>query len=84
VAVAAGGGRLARPAAAPTAPGLGFDSPLGHFSVSTSGILLGGSSSGAASVRIVVPASLVALAALIGVLAILSQRRVEQRRRILR
>jgi hypothetical protein len=79
----AGGGRL-RPAAAVAAvPGHGFDSPLGRFSVSSSGILIGGSTDGSASVRLVVPSGLVGLAALIAAAAVLGQRRAERRRRVL-
>jgi hypothetical protein len=49
--------------------------------VTGSGILIAGSDDGTASIRLVVPGALVALAALIGAAAVLAQRRVERRRR---
>jgi hypothetical protein len=82
--VTAPGGR-ATPISAPAGDrGLGFDSPFGRFSISAAGVLLGGSDEGAPSVSLVVPSGLVALAALLGVVAVLGQRRAEQRRRVLR
>jgi hypothetical protein len=79
----ASGGRFA--AVRSSAPaGFGFGSPIGRFAITRSGILLGGANNGDASVSLVVPGSLVLLAALVGVAAALSQRRVERRRRVLR
>jgi hypothetical protein len=63
-------------------PGLGFTSPLGRFAITDSGLLLGGSDDGTASVRLVVPGALVGLAALVGVLALIGQARAEHRRRL--
>jgi hypothetical protein len=72
-----------RTTAAPSrTPGWGFGSPFGRFAIDRSGVLLGGSDDGTASVRLVVPAGLVGLAALIAALALLTQRRVERRRRL--
>jgi hypothetical protein len=65
-------------------PGLGFDSPLGHFANVGGGVLLAGSASTAAGVSLVLPSGLVALAALVGLVAVLAQRRVDRRRRVLR
>ena len=64
-----------------TGPGWGFGSPIGRFAITGSGVLIAGSDDGTASVRLVVPAAVVALAALIGAAAVLAQRRVERRRR---
>ena len=64
-----------------TDPGWGFGSPIGRFAITGSGVLIAGSDDGTASVRLVVPAAVVALAALIGAAAVLAQRRVERRRR---
>jgi hypothetical protein len=77
----ADGGRT--PSSEPTGadPGWGFGSPIGRFAVTGSGILIAGSDDGTASIRVVVPGALVALAALIGAAAVLAQRRVERRRR---
>jgi hypothetical protein len=74
------GGRTS--AASSSTAGWGFGSPLGRFAIDGSGVLLGGSNDGTASVRLVVPAGLVGLAALIAVLTLLAQRRVERRRRV--
>jgi hypothetical protein len=75
------GGRtvVSKPSAAD--PGWGFGSPIGRFAVTRSGVLLGGSDDGSARVRLVVPGTLVAFAALFGAAAVLGQRRVERRRR---
>jgi hypothetical protein len=76
------GGRTLADAQTSTARGFGFGSPIGRFAVTRNGVLLGGSDDGTASVRLVLPFGLVGLAALIGVVAVLAQRRAEVRRRI--
>ncbi|MEO9176849.1 MAG: hypothetical protein ABI317_15155 [Gaiellales bacterium] len=76
------GGRRAPVVMRDRSPGLGFDSPLGRFAITSGGVLLGGA--GDPGVSLVVPSGLAALAALIGVLAVLGQRRAERRRRVLR
>lgn len=77
----AGGGRRATASRASGPSGWGFGSSIGRFSISRDGVLLGGSNDGSASVRLAVPASIAGLAALVGALAVLGQRRAERRRR---
>jgi hypothetical protein len=77
----ADGGRTFSGEPSATDPGWGFGSPIGRFAVTGSGVLIAGSDDGSASVRLVVPGVVVALAALIGAAAVLAQRRVERRRR---
>jgi hypothetical protein len=76
------GGRVLPEPSTAHAAGVGFDSPLGRFAVTESGILIGGSADGTASVSLVAPSGLVALAALLGLAAVLGQRRAERRRRL--
>jgi hypothetical protein len=80
----ADGGRALPQATAASDEGLGFDSPFGRFAIVAGGVLLGGSAASAAGVSLVLPSGLVGLAALVGGIAVLAQRRVEQRRRVLR
>jgi hypothetical protein len=82
--VLTGGGRGATASTARATRGFGFDSPLGRFAIVGGGGLLGASARGAGGVSLVLPSGLAGLAALIGVVAVLAQRRVEQRRRVLR
>ncbi len=80
-------GGLAAPTAtaATTDQGFRFDSPLGRFAIVAGGVLLGGSAGATvAGVSLVLPSGLIALAALVGLIAVIAQRRAEQRRRVLR
>jgi hypothetical protein len=81
---AAGGGDASPTVTAATDRGFGFDSPLGRSAIVAGGVLLGGSAGTAAGVSLVLPSGLVALAAFVGLIAAVAQRRVEQRRRVRR
>jgi hypothetical protein len=84
-AVAARGGLAAPTVTATPDRGFRFESPLGRFAIVAGGVLLGGSAGATvAGVSLVLPSGLVALAVLVGLIAVLAQRRVEQRRRVLR